>query len=100
MVAWHEMPGKRIPGDPSRRVRYDQSARVYDCLGREQNLAPRITPFPPGRVMFTNYPGISCLATFIESLRDNNRRLLSTKWTPHEAPESRTRTKLLVTEPN
>ena len=32
---------------------------------REQNLAPRIIPFPPGRTMFADYPGISCLATFI-----------------------------------
>ncbi|MGA7129152.1 MAG: hypothetical protein WBZ19_22745 [Chthoniobacterales bacterium] len=51
--------------DTRRRLRYDRSTRVYDCLRREQNLAPRIIPFPPGRTMFADYPGISCLATFI-----------------------------------
>ena len=26
MVAWHVVPGKRAPKDPSRRVRYDPGA--------------------------------------------------------------------------
>jgi hypothetical protein len=37
----------------------------------EQSPAPRITPFPTGRIMSAHFPGISCLATLISSLRDN-----------------------------
>jgi len=40
------------------------------AFGGDQNLAPRITSFPMGRIIFANFPGISCLATFITSLRD------------------------------
>ena len=35
-----------------------------------QTLAPRIRPFPTGRIVFAHFPGISCLASFISSLRD------------------------------
>jgi hypothetical protein len=47
----------------------------------EQSPAPRITPFPTGRIMTARFPGISCLdfdelsrvATFISSLRDKGK---------------------------
>jgi len=39
-------------------------------LHGEQSPASRITPFPTGRIISTHFPGISCLATFISSLRD------------------------------
>gem|GEM_PF-4271190 len=46
-------------------------ARAVDCLGAERDLAPRITPFPTGRIMFAAFLGISCLAIIRLSLRDN-----------------------------
>jgi hypothetical protein len=79
-VARHEMPGM-----------WNREARPgYGVIGRcgrgtvfegEQSLAPWIIPFPSsvailaladktGRIVFARFPGISCLATFILSLRD------------------------------
>jgi len=70
MVAWHEMPG-----NARSRIRPGGYGMIwlrgpFDYLGCERNLAPPITPFPTGRIMFAGFPGISCQATIIRSLRD------------------------------
>jgi hypothetical protein len=71
IVARHEMPGKAASRSPSRRVRYESVAEGITLSGDDrQPLAPRITPFPTGRIMSADLPGISCLATIISSLRD------------------------------
>jgi len=69
-VAWHEMPG----------MRKNKACVVGDGMIGEVNLVQRvrvvnkpasqIIPYPSGRVFPSQFPGISCLATFIESLRD------------------------------
>jgi hypothetical protein len=46
----------KVPSrSPSCRVRYDRLARGGDCLGWWQSVAPQITPFPTGRIMFALY---------------------------------------------
>ena len=32
IVAWHEVPGKRAPKDPSRRVRYDRAQLIPEVF--------------------------------------------------------------------
>jgi hypothetical protein len=58
---------------------YDKPRPVgYGMIGREGFVwswtmhDPRaaITPFPTGRIVSVDFPGISCLATIIWSLRD------------------------------
>ena len=34
IVAWHEVPGKAPPKEPSRRVRYDRAQRIPDGISR------------------------------------------------------------------
>jgi hypothetical protein len=69
-VARHEMPGKAAVGSPSRRERYDRFLRVLHCLGRSIGLGATDQTVPTGRIMLAGFPGISCLATLIPSLRD------------------------------
>jgi hypothetical protein len=85
-VAWHEVPGTTPPKEPSRRVRCDWCrcvARRFDDWSDEisnpktENLtlsvgfaAPDHT-VPYGTVLSRDaFPGTSCLATIMLSLRD------------------------------
>jgi hypothetical protein len=58
---------------------------MIDCLRRRfvlhggQRLQHRIIPFPTGRIISVAFPGISCLATIVSSLRDKYRRILLLK---------------------
>jgi len=55
----------------NRPVGYGMIGRwTFYYRGREQSVEPQIIPFPTGRIMSPPYPGISCLATLIKSLRD------------------------------
>jgi hypothetical protein len=42
--------------------------RCAIALGGEHTPDRAIIPFPTGRIMFADFPGITCLATIIESL--------------------------------
>jgi Peptidase family S41 len=44
--------------------------RCLDVLGLNETRGPGITPFPTGRIVLAPFPGIACLATIIQSLRD------------------------------
>src|ERR1700757_1253076 len=44
--------------------------RCVDVLGLNETRGPRITPFPTGRIVLAPFPGIACLASIIQSLRD------------------------------
>jgi hypothetical protein len=50
MVAWHEMPGKRVRMEPSRRVRYDRSAMRPLVLRCKQTMLSGSSRYPTGRV--------------------------------------------------
>ena len=43
IVAWHEVPGKRPPKEPSRRVRYDRTQRIPEVFLVE-SASRRTTP--------------------------------------------------------
>jgi hypothetical protein len=43
IVAWHEVPGKRGPKDPSRRVRYDR-AQLIRRSSLVESASRRTTP--------------------------------------------------------
>jgi hypothetical protein len=59
--------------------------RSKEIWGNAHDLKHSITPFPTGRIFYSAIPGTSCLATIIESLRDNKRvRGVSTFSTPHQ----------------
>jgi hypothetical protein len=83
MVAWHAVPG--IIQQRSRPEGYGMIGcplRWYRSCGHIffgfiQLLSPNgksgtypITPYPPGRSPMAAFPGTSCLATIIQSLRD------------------------------
>jgi hypothetical protein len=65
---------KRLEGSrpQARPVGYGMIGCLLDTvLIRDlYTLAPPITPFPTGRFASVKLPGISCLATFMQSLRD------------------------------
>ena len=64
-VAWHEVPGKPAVTVPSRRERYDlwlasdafHIARRFHVVNQDNTLQV--------------FPGTSCQAIFLQSLRDN-----------------------------
>ena len=73
-VAWHEMSGNLEGRRPCRRVRYDPSTLgvllhwVMNETGRRRSYRPYETdPYVAA------FPGTSCQATIIESLRDKTR---------------------------
>ena len=45
IVAWHEVPGKRPPKEPSRRVRYDRRQLLFHVVDRSLNRGQK--PFRP-----------------------------------------------------
>ena len=69
--------------DPSRRVRCDAKLwpRVLLVYRPTENSTRAwyetlIIPYPPGRILSASFPGTSCQATIIQSLRDRERSLL------------------------
>ena len=102
MVAWHEVPGKRaerirpvgygvigvlssIPSSRTHAIRYDVCA--LSCVMRFdreysiENSASSHRTLRDGTLNWL-YPGISCQATIIWSLRDKGLRI------PHQIPKN------------
>jgi hypothetical protein len=91
IVAWHEVPASApTPKQPSRRVRCDRAGVPADSMiGVRKFQIPRLKTFtldvglaapdhtvPYGTVLLRDaFPGTSCLATIMLSLRD---KILST----------------------
>jgi hypothetical protein len=71
-VAWREMPGKSVEHDPSRRERCDLGYWALSATSRQCPFSSTDHTVPSGTGSQWDFPGISCLATFFLSLRDNS----------------------------
>jgi hypothetical protein len=81
MVARHEMPGNVASRDPSRRVRSDLCLLVFIGVSACAKAFPLLSRVVGENVSNRSlrdghfvaiFPGISCLATIIQSLRDKS----------------------------
>ncbi len=66
--------GKRLRNDPSRRERYDCRRALRLTLNDGRSVARHNHTVPYGTgILDAAFPGISCLATIVQSLRDKCR---------------------------
>src|ERR1700678_3396698 len=98
-VAWHGVPGDATISVPSRRERCD--LRVCGQCFRTRNGAFKIAgqgyhlrPYPTGRINGLGFPGTSCQATIVSSLRDTRAFLYN-----YLVKSSHTRARVLRNDP-
>src|ERR1700730_5037975 len=98
-VAWHEVPGDATILDPSRRERCDLRFcglrfRTRDGVFKIASQGHHLRPYPTGRINRLGFPGTSCQATILSSLRDTRALLYN-----HVVKSPHTRVRLLRKDP-
>jgi hypothetical protein len=71
MVAWQELPGIGTATDPSSRTRYEGVQLTLVTARMQLTVRPLSDRSLGAGTIGKRFPGSSCQATIIQSLRDN-----------------------------